>query len=249
MLDGTDVVVNLAAMPGLTPSWTEFQTYQDCNTLVVQRTLEDLVNHPGIHLIQASSSSVYGSRIDGSEDNLLQPISPYGVTKLAAEQLINAYRENYGIKATVLRYFSAYGPGQRPDMAYAVICRRILEGLPISITSDGRQTRSNTFIDDVVDATLKACHVRPNSVLNISGAESIALLDAVAIIADTLDREPTIEFIPARPGDQLATHGTSERAAKELGWHPNTNMRAGLRLQALRAAKDHLEVHAGAVAH
>ena len=239
VLAGADVVVNLAAMPGLTPSWSDFRTYQDCNTLVVQRILQALSDHGGIHLVHGSSSSVYGARVDGDEESPLAPVSPYGVTKLAAEHLISAYRANHGVTSTVLRYFSAYGPGQRPDMAYAVICQRILEGLPVPITSDGRQTRSNTYIDDVVDATVRACAVRPDAVLNISGADEIALLDAVSILSEALGRTPDIEYVSARPGDQRSTHGTSERAAALLDWRPTTGIETGLRNQALHAAADH----------
>jgi len=235
-LDGVDVVVHLAALPGLVGSWDDFRTYQDCNVLATQRLLADLAAEPGPRLVLASTSSVYGAEVDGDEDAPLVPVSPYGVTKLAAERLVDAYRASHGLEAAVLRYFSVYGPGQRPDMAYAVVCERLLAGLPVPIVGTGRQSRCNTHIDDVVEATVRAAEARiDGAVLNVCGQEEIALLDAVAVLADELGIEPVIEGLPARAGDQLRTRGDSDRAHALLGWSPRVALEDGLRGQA-RAA-------------
>ena len=231
-----DVVVHLAAMPGLTASWHDFGTYLDCNVRATQQVLDDLVRAPGAHLVHVSSSSVYGAVADGDESQPCRPVSPYGVTKLAAENLVASYRSELAVSASVLRYFSVCGPGQRPDMAYAMFCERLLSRVPITITGDGRQTRSNTFIDDVVHATVLACEARPDGeVLNISGREEISVLDAVSVLADELGVPAVVEHVVARAGDQRRTAGRSARAREVLGWAPVTGIDEALRSQARHA--------------
>lgn len=236
LLEDADVVVNMAALPGLAKSWECFAAYQGCNTLVVQRLLAGLADHPDVHLVQASTSSVYGRLAQGDEAGPLAPISPYAVTKLAAEHLVSAYRAGFGVRATVLRYFSVYGPGQRPDMAYSILCERLLEGRAVQVTGDGRQTRSNTYVDDVVAATVEACRIRPDgAVLNVCGSERISLLDALGVLADELGEQPHVEFLPGRAGDQAHTGGDAARAREVLGWRPVVGIEDGLRRQARRA--------------
>lgn len=238
-LDDVDVLVNLAAMPGLTSSWVDFKTYVDCNTTLTQRLLSDLRLHPEVHFVQASTSSVYGLVAEGDESCPLSPVSPYGVTKLAAEQLVAAFRASFGLRATTLRYFSVYGPSQRPDQAYSVFCRDLLSGSPLRVTGNGRQSRSSTYIGDVVEATVRACEQRPDgAVLNVCGGEEIVLLDAIDVIADELGVTPRIDFVADRPGDQRRTCGDSSRACEVLGWSPAMPIDAGIRLQARAAAAD-----------
>lgn len=228
-----DVLVNLAAMPGLVPSWRNFDLYSECNTTVVFRLLEALRDFPDVHLVHASTSSVYGTESVGDENAPLRPVSPYGITKLAGEQLISAYREIFGIKATVLRLFSVYGPGQRPDMAYSLFCRRLLENEPLRITGDGQASRSNTYISDVVSAISLACAAQLDGrTMNICGDDEIALLDAVRILAEALGVNPKLEFVASRPGDQLRTKGDHTLASELLGWEPQTAVRDGLIAQA-----------------
>jgi nucleoside-diphosphate-sugar epimerase len=232
-----DVIIHEAAMPGLVKSWAVFDQYSLANLTGTQRILEAIRNSPETHLVHASTSSVYGRFAVGDETLPTNPVSPYGVTKLSAEQLITAYRENYGVKATVLRYFSVYGPYQRPDMAYAKFCKLLLEGKSIQVTGDGTQSRSNTYVEDVAAATGLASEARIDGlVANICGAQNLSLNDAISIIANELDCEPKIQYVEAAAGDQVNTHGDASLAAKSLGWKPRTEIEMGLRLQT-RAAK------------
>jgi UDP-glucuronate 4-epimerase len=150
VLDGAETVIHLAAMPGLRRSWSEFDLYASCNLNATQRLLE-AADAAGIrHFIHGSTSSVYGADAAGAESSPLRPVSPYGVTKLAAEHLCRAYQDIRGLPLTVLRFFSVYGPRQRPDMAYTILIDALLNGKPFPRYGDGTQTRSNTFVADCV---------------------------------------------------------------------------------------------------
>jgi nucleoside-diphosphate-sugar epimerase len=235
-----DAVIHEAAMPGLILSWTEFDAYNRANLMATQRLLESLRRVGRTQLVHASTSSVYGANAVGGEEQPTAPYSPYGVTKLAAENLIAAYRANFGIRATVLRYFSVYGPGQRPDMAYSLFCKALLEGTPIKVYGDGRQSRSNTYIGDVVAATISAALAGEDGlVANVCGGEAIALIDAIEVLADELGIAPTVHFEEPRAGDQRFTSGDSSRIRAALGWEPRTLVRDGLRRQARAAASRH----------
>ena len=233
-LENVDVVFNLAAMPGLVKSWTHFSAYSSSNLLLVQKLLESICKvNPGIHLVHASTSSVYGANAIGSENQNLNPFSPYGVTKLAAENLISAYSSNFHIRHTILRYFSVYGPNQRPDMAYQKFCQRLLAGQDILIHGDGSHLRSPTFVSDIVDSTIRAGLAKPqNEIFNLAGNQQISTLDALSIIADCLNIRPRIEFIPSRAGDQVETFGDSSKANAEFGHSPTVTPEEGLRRQA-----------------
>ena len=231
-----DVVINEAAMPGLVKSWSEFDIYMSSNILIVQRLLDTLRSWPEVRLVHASTSSVYGRNAVGGEDAPKRPFSPYGVTKLCAENLITAYHENFGIRAVVLRYFSVFGPGQRPDMAYSLFCNQLLSGETLTIYGDGYQTRSNTFIDDVARATMLACIADCEGVtMNICSPESISLANAINTLACELGVEAKLDFRDSRAGDQVATAGEASLADSVLGWRPQTSIEAGLRLQAAAA--------------
>ncbi len=230
---GADVVVNEAATPGLVLSWDDFERYQSTNLSAVKRLVDACIATGVGHLVQASTSSVYGAEATGDEESATVPVSPYGVTKLAAEHLLRAHSQAHGLPITILRYFSIYGPRQRPDMAYRIFCERLLRGEPITVYGDGDQSRSNTFVSDCVAATTAAV-ARPGrgEVLNVGGGREIKLLEALAIIADALDVEPDVRHEPARKGDQRRTVADIGRAREALGYEPQVEPEEGLRLQA-----------------
>ena len=235
-LQGADVLINLAAMPGLDLSWSDFNLYASCNMGIVSNLLASLRLHPEVHLIHVSTSSVYGTESVGDEETPLNPVSPYGITKLAAEHLVRAYRLSFGIKATVLRLFSVYGPGQRPDMAYAKFCQLLLAGEVINITGSGQASRTNTYITDVTDALIRCCNIRPDGeTMNICGDEEITVLQAVNVLAAALGTQARVNFVDPRPGDQFRTHGDHSAATQLLGWAPQQSITTGLERQALSA--------------
>jgi nucleoside-diphosphate-sugar epimerase len=241
---GADVVFHLAAMGGLLRSWTWFDEYLSCNLTATQRLLEAIRDSDVGHLIHVSTSSVYGRDSSGDEELPKRPDSPYGVTKLAAEQLVLAYSRNFGVPVTVLRYFSIYGPRQRPDMGYHIFINRVLDAETIEVFGDGSQVRANTFIDDCVSGTLAAMVKGPTgTVYNIGGGEPITVLDAIRLIGELTEREPLVEHGPPRPGEQQRAVADVAKAGRELGWQPTTGIEAGLRRQvawhiAQRAASD-----------
>src|SRR5258706_2865295 len=171
-LEDIDTVFHMAAMPGLMRSWSEFHLYMTCNLQATHRLLEAARVNQVKHFIYGSTSSVYGRFATGNEELPLAPCSPYGVTKLSAEYLCRAYAENSGLPLTILRFFSVYGPGQRPDMAYHIFIQALLQNGPVTVYGDGEQSRSNTFIDDCVQGILLAFEKREKSVgewFNIGG--------------------------------------------------------------------------------
>ena len=234
VFDETSTIVNLAAMPGLTKSWQDFDLYSSCNLTGVDRLVRQALSRNINHFIQISTSSVYGALARGSETDPLNPVSPYGVTKLAGEKLVAAYGFTHELPFTILRYFSVYGPGQRPDMAYHIICEKLLADEPITVFGDGLQSRSNTHVLDVVQATVSAIRVGPSGeAMNICGGESITLLGAVEVLEQAMDRKARLRFQPPRPGDQLHTHGDASRASALLDFQANVSVEVGLRSQAL----------------
>jgi UDP-glucuronate 4-epimerase len=232
LLEGVQVVLHQAAMAGLQRSWTDFEEYMTCNVLATQRLIE-AAHQAGVgRFVHASTSSVYGRKALGDEDSLPRPVSPYGATKLCAERLALAYQESFGLPVVVLRYFSVYGPRQRPDMAYNIFIRSILNGEPFTIYGDGSQSRSNTYIADAVQATILAIergHV--GGVYNVGGGEVRDLNSVIASIERLTGQRARIERRPARPGDQLHTRANIARAREELGYEPTTPLDEGLRRQ------------------
>jgi nucleoside-diphosphate-sugar epimerase len=226
-----DAVFHLAAMAGLMLSWSELELYSTCNLLATQQVLEAARHHQIPQVIHVSTSSTYGKNATGPEDSPLTPYSPYGITKLAAENLCHAYEANFGIGVTVLRYFSVYGPRQRPDMAYNILIRRLLEHRPFKLFGDGEQTRSNTFVADCVNATLLACQHRNKALgqtFNVGGGEIISMNQVIALLQELTGEEAIIEHAPARPGDQKHTSANIEKAKSLLGYNPKTSVRDGL---------------------
>lgn len=242
ILDGADAIINEAATPGLVLSWEDFDQYESCNLHAVNRLIEAAANVGIGRFVQASTSSVYGKDATGSEDSPTRPASPYGVTKLAAEHLLLAHHDASGFPVTVLRYFSIYGPRQRPDMAFRIFCERLVRGEPIDVFGDGRQSRSNTYVDDCVAATLAALDRGAlGRVYNIGGGRELELREAIEILAGVLGVQPVIHRRPARAGDQRRTVADTTRARAELGWAPQVDPADGLArqaawLQRLRAA-------------
>jgi nucleoside-diphosphate-sugar epimerase len=225
-LRGVDAVVHLAAMPGLQQGPGADAVYQSCNVAATRRVLAAVQRAGTPTVVHASTSSVYGVVVHGDESQPTRPISTYGRSKLAAEAMMAA------AGAVVLRYFSVYGPGQRPDMAYHRFCEAMLDGRPIVVHGDGRQERANTYVDDVVAATVAAvARGAPGEIYNIGGATPIRLLDAIAVLADAVGVTPRIGHGAPRPGDQATTRADTTKARHELGWQPTTPPTAGLRAQ------------------
>lgn len=225
-----DYVVNLAAMPGLALSWSDFELYRGCNFDSVGRLVEAARQWPLKRFIQISTSSVYGRNAVGDETTPLKPISPYGVTKLAAENLLLAHFQTHGFPVSVLRYFSVFGPGQRPDMAYRKFIHKALAGEPITLYGDGSQSRTNTYIDDVAKATVSAIESStPGEVYNICGSEETTIIDAVSFIIKETGSSSPLVFESRVPGDQDRTAGDSTKARKDFGFETLTNLQEGLR--------------------
>lgn len=231
-LDGADCIIHEAAMPGLPLSWTDVAGYASCNVVGTARLLDAAVTTGVGRFVHVSTSSVYGRTATGDETAPTRPISPYGITKLAAEQLVAAYREAHGLPAVVLRYFSVYGPRQRPDMAYHIFIERLRRGQPLVVFGDGRQTRSSTFVADCVDGTVRAMHHGVvGETYNIGGAAVQSVLEVVDMLGQLLDVRPAIEFAPARIGDQQDTVADYHRAAAAFGYRPTTLPIDGLAAQ------------------
>jgi nucleoside-diphosphate-sugar epimerase len=234
VLDGAETVIHLAAMPGLRRSWSEFDLYASCNLNATQRLLE-AADAAGIrHFIHGSTSSVYGAEAAGAESSPLRPVSPYGVTKLAAEHLCRAYQDIRGLPLTVLRFFSVYGPRQRPDMAYTILIDALLNGKPFPRYGDGTQTRSNTFVADCVQGIALTARHRDQAVgqtWNLGGGEVVSLNEVIAVLESLTGRHANIETHPAVPGDQQHTAADISAIRHALGYQPATRVPAGLAAQ------------------
>ena len=232
-LEDVSAIFHIAAMGGLLLSWQDFDLYLSCNVQATQRLLESArAGGQAPRIIHASTSSVYGRYVTGPETTTPQPVSPYGITKLAAEHLVRTYQEQYGLPATILRYFSVYGPRQRPDMGYSIFIERLLGDQPITIFGDGRQLRGNTYVADIVRATLLAHErFRPGAVYNVGGAEEISALQVIELLEEITGRRARLKFGPARPGDQRRALADTTRAREDLGFVPTTPLRDGLAAQ------------------
>jgi UDP-glucuronate 4-epimerase len=231
-----DVVFHFAAEPGVRPSWgRRFDRYVHNNVVATQRLLEATAGRPERRFVYASSSSVYGDAIGlpTAEDALPQPLSPYGVTKLAAEQLCALYHAEHGVQAVALRLFSVYGPRQRPDMAFRRFCRAALDGAPIRLFGDGRQTRDFTYVADVV-AAARAAAEAPDAagrVYNVGGGARASLNAALELLAAAAGRPLDVRRQARETGDVLHTGADIGRARAELGYAPRTGLEAGLRAE------------------
>lgn len=230
------VVFHQAAQPGVRASWgAEFAVYTRHNVLGTQRLLERYRGAKLERFVYASSSSVYGDaeRYPTPEDLLPRPFSPYGVTKLAAEHLALLYGRNFGLPVAALRYFTVYGPRQRPDMAFHRFCRAMLRGEPITVYGDGRQSRDFTYIDDAIQANLLAWRsAGPQAVYNVGGGSQVEVLEAIRILEEALGVKAEVRFEPRPPGDPLRTRADATRLEAALGFKPSVPVARGLAAEA-----------------
>lgn len=233
---GVDLVAHLAALAGVRPSIADPPRYVRANVEGTMHVLEACRRAGVRRLVFASSSSVYGARGDHraafvEDDPCLEPASPYAATKRAGELLCSTYARLHGIGSAQLRYFTVYGPRQRPEMAIHLFTRLIDGGQTVSLFGDGSSARDYTYIDDVIDGTYAAClRVRPgqSAVYNLGGSRTTTLLQLVRLIADALGREPVLEFKPDQPGDVPMTHADIARARRELGYEPRVPIEEGI---------------------
>jgi nucleoside-diphosphate-sugar epimerase len=236
LLDGVDAVVHLAGEPGVPASWgTGFAVYVERNIIATQRLLEAATS-AGVHrFVYASSSSVYGpADHPATETAVPRPLSPYGASKLAGEVLVGAYAQQRALSTVALRYFSVFGPRQRPDMAAHRFIEALLDSRPVPVHGDGRQARDFTYVSDVVTATAAAltASVPAGSVFNVANGQPVEVREVIEILAEELGVVPKVERRPEREGDTPRTDGCADAARSELGWEPVTDLRAGLRRQA-----------------
>ncbi|HSF15582.1 MAG TPA: NAD-dependent epimerase/dehydratase family protein [Vicinamibacteria bacterium] len=226
-------IFHLAAQAGVRASWGEdFSIYTSNNILATQQLLEAAKGVELDAFVFASSSSVYGdaAKLPMEEDVPLHPVSPYGVSKLAAEKLCELYQTNHGIHTVSLRYFTVYGPRQRPDMAFNRLLRCALDGRPFMLYGDGKQTRDFTFISDAVEATIAASERgRPGAVYNIGGGSRVSMLQVIETIESITGQKLTIDKRPKEKGDMRDTYADTSAARRDLGYQPRTELTDGLR--------------------
>jgi nucleoside-diphosphate-sugar epimerase len=233
ILKGQEAVFHLAAQAGVRDSWGKsFDVYIRHNIAASQRLLEAAKGRPLKKFVYASSSSVYGLTPDlpMRETSPLHPLSPYGVSKLAAEDLCFLYWKNYGVPAVSLRFFTVYGPGQRPDMAFHKFLKAILEGREITVFGDGRQTRDFTYVDDIVTANLAALDRGPaGEVYNVGGGHRERLDALFSVLERVCGRPVRLRFAEVQKGDVLHTAADISKAVRDLGFAPRTGLEDGLR--------------------
>ena len=229
---GFDFVFHLAAMPGLSLSWTNFNLYSDCNILATNNLINSLDLSSLKKFFYISTSSVYGEIVDGDETSQLKPISPYGVTKLAGENLLGAYARSKNFEYNILRLFSVYGPRQRSDMAFNIFLRKILAGEQIDIFGDGTQSRANTFVLDVVDGIISAMsNARSSEIYNICGSNVYSVIEVIETLERITGKSAILNFVEERLGDQKRTFSVGTKARSELGFNPKTELEQGLNQQ------------------
>lgn len=235
ILEGVDYVFHLAAQAGVRPSWGEsFDTYVNNNIIATQRLLEAVKRKSSLQkFIFASSSSIYGDseRLPTPESTIPSPLSPYGATKLAVESMCHVYYKNFGVPTVGLRYFTVYGPRQRPDMAFNAFIRGIIEGSPIEIYGDGNQSRDFTFVEDTVRATILAINGKPGSVFNVGTGMPNSINDVIQTIETIIGKNASTIFRGKALGDATKTCADVSKIKSELGFHAETPLKEGLRKQ------------------
>jgi UDP-glucuronate 4-epimerase len=237
LLDRVDAVFHQAAQAGVRLSWSDgFGDYVGHNVVATQRLLEAVVAaRPGARVIYASSSSLYGNqpRYPTREDDLPKPFSPYGVTKLAAEHLCGLYAENWGVSTVSLRYFTVFGPRQRPDMSIHRLCEAAIHGLVFPRYGDGTQIREFTFVDDIVRGNLLGADrdVAPGSYCNLAGGAEITLSELITLVGELAGAPVKVDQQPRQAGDAFRNGGSISRAGELLGWSPQVSLRDGVSAQ------------------
>jgi nucleoside-diphosphate-sugar epimerase len=235
LVDGVGVIYHLAGQPGVRASWgAEFDIYLAQNVHSTQKLLEVAKTASIEKLVLASSSSVYGQaeRFPTRESDLPRPISPYGVTKLAAEHLCHLYHQAFGVPVVMLRYFTIFGPRQRPDMAFSRFIAAALEERPLRVIGDGLQSRDFTYVADAAAATIAAGESGvPGRVYNIAGGCQATVLDVVAMLEQILGRPLAREHVEPVPGDPRKTGADTTAASEDLGYRPSTGLEDGLSRQ------------------
>lgn len=236
ILRRVDVVFHQAAQPGVRASWgTSFEVYIACNIRATQRLLESAKGLKNIQkMVYASSSSVYGrvDKLPMRETQRCAPFSPYGVTKLAAENMFNLYHDNYGVPAVSLRYFTVYGPRQRPDMAFHRFIQCALTNRPIRIFGNGRQSRDFTFIDDIVSANIAAAlRGKPGAIYNLGGGSRVVLRDALDLMGRRAGCRLDLRYETNALGDVERTGADTSRARREIRFSPRTTLSDGISAQ------------------
>ena len=232
-LAGVDGVFHLAGQPGVRSFGDVFEEYVRRNLLASRRVFEAAAS-AGVRVVFASSSSIYGDaeRYPPPEETEPRPISPYGITKLGCEQLAHAYAKSFGLDAVVLRYFTFYGPRQRPDMALARIVDALVRGSSFELYGDGLQSRSFTYVADGVEATMAAMDRAPaGSVYNVGGGEEATMREAIATLERVSGRTLDLVESPVAAGDVRRTSADATRIGSELGWRATTPLEDGLRAQ------------------
>jgi nucleoside-diphosphate-sugar epimerase len=230
-LAGWDGVFHLAGQPGVRSFGDVFDLYLTRNLLASQRLFEAAARD-GVRVVFSSSSSVYGEAesYPTSEETPPRPVSPYGITKLGSEHLARATARSFGLDVVVLRYFNAYGPRQRPDMAFTRIAFALAEGRPWDLFGDGGQSRSFTYVGDLVQATILAME-QGTGTYNVGGGTEVTLNEAIAAFEALAGRPLDVRRHPAVPGDQRRTKADTTRIHEALGWQPSTSIEAGVRAQ------------------
>jgi nucleoside-diphosphate-sugar epimerase len=234
-LHGIDQVFHQAAQPGVRASWGSFSSYVEHNILATQRMLDAAKAADVSRFVYASSSSIYGNTVayPTLEDAIPKPHSPYGVTKLAGEHLVRLFGQNWGFPTVSLRYFTVYGPGQRPDMAMHRLIDAALLGRKFPLYGDGSALRDFTYVGDVVAANLAAADrpVPPGTVVNVAGGGSIKMADLIALVGQLTGSPVQLDRLPEQAGDVQQTGGDISAARELLGWKPEVGIEEGLTAQ------------------
>lgn len=235
LLDGAEVVFHQAGQPGVRKSWgQEFAVYTNANILATQNLLEAAKSVSTLKkFVYASSSSLYGDAegYPTSETALPAPISPYGVSKLAAEHLCTLYGKNFGVPTVSLRYFTVFGPGQRPDMAFTRFMRAAVLNEEIHIFGTGEQIRDFTYVDDVVEANYRAAThtTQPGAIYNVAGGGSISVNDVLQIVEEIHGAPLNVRYTDSVPGDVFQTGADIGSISRDLNWEPQVDIREGLK--------------------
>jgi len=236
LLSTADYVFHEAAQPGVRKSWGEsFKTYSRNNIEATQKLLEGCKHADNIKkFVFASSSSIYGNALEFpiKEDTFPKPVSPYGVSKLAAEHLCYLYWKNYGVPVVSLRYFTVYGPRQRPDMAFSKFISSILAGREIRVFGDGSQTRDFTYISDAINANTQAMEFTSNGeVFNIGGGSRVSVNEVIRILEKISGRKANVNHIEEQKGDVIHTYADITKASRYLNYSPHIEISEGLKHQ------------------